>query len=118
MEKIFRDIPRLKMIHPMDWETFYIDTLKRKVDIVVNPIISSKFNSFRSPTKFFDITRLGAVGLYSDLEPFNKFINNNHDGILLKNNIEDWTKEIFYLLDNKKERERLFSNALKRLVNN
>ena len=61
---------------------------------------------------------MGAVGLYSDLEPFNKFINNNHDGILLKNNIEDWTKEIIYLLDNKKERERLFSNALKRLVNN
>ena len=116
--KFFRDIPRLKMIHPMDWETFYIDTLKRKVDIVVNPIISSKFNSFRSPTKFFDITRLGAVGLYSDLEPFNKFINNNHDGILLKNNIEDWTKKIIYLIDNKKERERLFSNALKRLANN
>ena len=113
--KFFRDIPRLKMIHPTDWETFYIDTLKRKVDIVVNPIISSKFNSFRSPTKFFDITRLGAVGLYSNLEPFNKFINNNHDGILLKNNIEDWSKEIFYLLDNKKERKRLFSNALKKI---
>ena len=113
--KFFRDIPRLKMIYPTDWETFYIDTLKRKVDIVVNPIISSKFNSFRSPTKFFDITRLGAVGLYSNLEPFNKFINNNHDGILLKNNIEDWSKEIFYLLDNKKERKRLFSNALKKI---
>ena len=114
----FRSIPKMKMIFPMDWETFYMDTSNRKVDLVLNPIFKSNFNNFRSPTKFFDTTRLGAVGLYSDLEPFSNFINNNIDGILLDNNINDWIEKIFFLLDNKDVRENLYENALKRLEKN
>ena len=110
----FRSIPRMKMIFPMDWETFYIDTSTRKVDLVLNPIFKSNFNDFRSPTKFFDTTRLGAVGLYSDLEPFSEFIINNHDGILLENDIDNWIEKISFLLDNKDLRDGLYLNALKR----
>ena len=111
----FRSIPRLKMIHPMDWETFYLDSLTRKVDIVLNPIMNSKFNKYRSPTKFFDTTRLGAIGIYSDKEPFSNFIKDNHDGILLDNNINLWIKKINNLLENKNERRRIYINAQKKL---
>ena len=111
----FRSIPRLKMIHPMDWETFYLDSLTRKVDIVLNPIMNSKFNKYRSPTKFFDTTRLGAVGIYSDKEPFSNFIKDNYDGILLDNNINLWIKKINNLLENKNERRRIYINAQKKL---
>ena len=111
----FRSIPRLKMIYPMDWETFYLDSLTRKVDIVLNPIMHSKFNKYRSPTKFFDTTRLGAIGIYSDKEPFSNFIKDNHDGFLLDNNINLWIKKINNLLENKDERRRIYINALKKL---
>ena len=110
----FRSIPRIKMSYPLDWETFFYDTTIGKADIVLNPIFKSNFNNFRSPTKFFDITRLEAVGIYSNLKPFCDFINDNHDGILLDNNIDDWIEKIFLLLDNSDLRERLFLNALKR----
>ena len=110
----FRTIPRMKMIYPMDWETFYIDTSSRKVDLVLNPILSSNFNNFRSPTKFFDTTRLGAVGLYSNQKPYSNFINNNLDGILLDNNIDNWFDKVSFLLENKDLRETLYHNALKR----
>mgnify|MGYP001231638845 FL=1 len=110
----FRAIPRMKMIFPMDWETFYMDTSTRKVDLVLNPILSGKFNKFRSPTKFFDTTRLGAVGLYSNIEPFSDFINNNTDGILLDNNVDIWIEKICFLLENKDVRKVLYLNALKR----
>ena len=102
------------MSYPVNWETFFLDTSIDKVDIVLNPIFNSNFNNFRSPTKFFDITRLEAVGIYSNLKPFCDFINDNHDGILLDNNIDDWIEKISYLLDNSDVRERLFLNALKR----
>ena len=102
------------MSYPLDWETFYLDTVVGKVDIVLNPIFNSNFNNFRSPTKFFDITRLEAVGIYSNLEPFSSYIHDNHDGILLDNNVDDWTEKISYLLDNSDVRERLLVNALKR----
>ena len=111
----FRSIPRTKMIYPMDWETFFLDTALGKVDIVLNPIINSNFNNFRSPTKFFDTTRLGAVGIYSNTEPFADFINNNHDGILVDNDIELWNKKINYLLENSDLRNQLLLNAQKRI---
>ena len=110
----FSSIPRIKMSYPLDWETFFFDTTLGKVDIVLNPIFNSNFNNFRSPTKFFDITRLEAVGIYSNLKPFCDFINDNHDGIFLDNNIDDWIEKISYLLDNSDVRESLFLNALKR----
>ena len=102
------------MSYPVNWETFFLDTSIDKVDIVLNPIFNSNFNNFRSPTKFFDITRLQAVGIYSNLKPFSDFINNNHDGILLDNNIDNWIEKICFLLDNADQREKLFLNALKR----
>ncbi len=113
----FRSVPRIKMSYPLDWETFFFDTTTGKVDIVLNPIFNSNFNNFRSPTKFFDITRLEAVGIYSNLKPFRGFINHNHDGILLDNNIDDWIEKISFLLDNSDVREKLFLNALKRSEN-
>ena len=113
----FRSIPRTKMIYPMDWETFFLDTSLGKVDIVLNPIINSNFNNFRSPTKFFDTTRLKAVGIYSNTRPYSDFINNNQDGILLENNIDNWVDKISFLLDNRELRESLYLNALKRVKN-
>ena len=113
----FRSIPRMKITYPLDWETFFLDTSISKADIVVNPIFKSNFNNYRSPTKFYDITRLEAVGIYSNEKPFAQFVNNNHDGILLDNNIDDWIQKIFFLLDNSREREKLFINALKRTRN-
>ena len=92
-----------------------MDTSTRKIDIVLNPIIKSNFNDYRSPTKFFDTTRLGAVGIYSNTAPFDAFIRNNQDGILLENNIDLWNDKISYLLSNVNERERLFLNAQKRI---
>ena len=110
----FRSVPRMKITYPLDWETFFLDTSINKADIVVNPIFKSNFNNYRSPTKFFDITRLEAVGIYSNERPFAQFVNNNHDGILLDNNIDDWIQKIYFLLDNSIEREKLYINALKR----
>ena len=111
----FRSIPRMKMSYPLDWETFLLDTSIGKSDIVLNPIFNSNFNNFRSPTKFFDITRLKAVGIYSNSKPYCDFINNNHDGILLDNNIDKWIEKISFLLDNSDVRQRLLLNAQKRL---
>ena len=98
----------------MDWNTFLLDTQNRSVDIVLNPIIKSNFNSYRSPTKFIDTVRLGAIGIYSDELPYSKFIKNNHDGILLKNNIELWVENINFLIENKEIRKTLYKNSLKR----
>jgi len=111
----FKSIARIKMIYPMDWESFLLDTQNRNVDIVLNPILVSEFNSFRSPTKFFDTTRLGAVGIYSDSLPYSKFVNHNFDGILLPNDLNLWCQNIYDLLENSNKREFLYLNAKRRI---
>ncbi len=113
--KYFKSIPRIKMIYPMDWESFLLDTRNRNVDIVLNPILKSEFNSFRSPTKFFDTTRLGAVGIYSKTTPYSSFIKDNYDGVLLENDLDSWCQNINYLLDDENKRDYIYSNAKKRL---
>lgn len=113
--KYFREIPRIKMIYPMDWESFFLDTQNRSVDVVLNPILKSEFNLYRSPTKFFDTTRLGAVGIYSKTSPYSNFIKNNYDGILLKNDIDLWCNNINILLDNPKKREYIYLNAITKI---
>tara|TARA_S200000501_G_scaffold369764_1_gene409766 strand:- start:448 stop:1374 length:927 start_codon:yes stop_codon:yes gene_type:complete len=113
--KYFKSIPRIKMIYPMDWESFLLDTRHRNVDIVLNPILKSEFNVFRSPTKFFDTTRLGAVGIYSKNSPYSSFVKDNYDGILLENDLDLWCKNIHYLLDNKYKRDYIYANANKRV---
>lgn len=110
----FKLVPRIKMIFPMDWESFLLDTQNRKVDIVLNPVLRSEFNYLRSPTKFFDTTRLGAVGIYSDNLPYSDFVNHNYDGILLKNDLDLWCQNIHDLLQNKNKSQFLYLNALKR----
>lgn len=115
-ESYFKSIPKLKLIYLMDWETFFLDTQNRNVDIVLNPIFHSEFNSFRSPTKFFDTTRLGAVGIYSKTKPYSSFVKDNYDGILLKNDLDLWCQNIIELLENPNKREYLYQNAIKKLV--
>ena len=110
----FRSVPRIKIIYPMDWDTFLLDSENRKIDIILNPLIMSEFNRFRSPTKFFDTTRMGAIGIYSNNLPYSSFIKNNIDGILLDNDLQLWLNKIDFLLNNERERKRIYKNALSR----
>ena len=70
MEKLFQISSKNKNVISIGLGTFFLDTTIGKADIVLNPIFNSNFNNFRSPTKFFDTTRLEAVGIYSNLKPF------------------------------------------------
>ena len=115
--RLYRHIPRVSILYPTNWETFHMNTLLSNVDVVLNPIINSNFNKYRSPTKFFDTTRLGAVGIYSNCAPFKNFIKDYKDGILLENDIEIWKKEIYHILNNVEARQVIYLNASKRANN-
>ena len=102
-----RDIPRLKMIYPMNWECFLLDSYLNSVDIVLVPLLNSSFNYSRSAIKFFDVVRLNAVGIYSNRLPYSEFISNNVDGVLLNDNHTDWINTIDYLLSNHELMDKL-----------
>ena len=109
--KPFDGIPRMRKLHPMPWEDYITHARATPLHIGLAPLLETNFNAFRAATKFFDITRCRAVGLYSDASPFNKAIQNHHSGVLLKENPRDWAKEILNLLKEPSIAVRMAKNA-------
>ena len=63
--KRFKGVPRVTVLHPMPWQDYFTMTSHRTMDIGLAPLLDTPFNRARSHTKFLDITRQGAVGVYS-----------------------------------------------------
>lgn len=94
----FRGLPRVRLLYPMDWETFCLDTGNRRVDLMLAPLLKGSFNSGRAPVKVFDARRLGAVGLYSDRPPYRGCVRDGVDGVLLPDDPQAWLGMIDALL--------------------
>ena len=60
------------------------------MDIGLAPLFVSPFNNARSYTKFLDIARQGAVGLYSQYYPCVDDIENSGAGFICNDDIDDW----------------------------
>ena len=115
--KEFKKIKRVRMLHPLNWETFLLDTGNRSIDIYLAPLFSTTFNLSRSPVKFLDAVRLKSVGIYSNCRPYSNFINNDVDGVLLPNSHDIWIRTIETLLENKEKRKEIVNASLSRAKN-
>ena len=103
----FRGLPRVRLLYPMDWETFCLDTGNRGVDLMLAPLLEAPFNAGRAPVKVFDARRLGAVGLYSDRPPYRDCIRDGVDGVLLPDEPQVWLEMIDALLADPTRRQQL-----------
>jgi glycosyltransferase involved in cell wall biosynthesis len=116
VNRLYRDLPRVTVVHPMRWLSYlaYTSTVRR--DIGLAPLMPEPFNAARAPTKFFDFVRMGAVGLYSDVPPYSDFIRSGVDGILLPNDPEAWAAAIIELVSNEERRIRMAKAAHERAM--
>ena len=105
--KRFRHLPRTRLLYPMDWESYLLDTGNREIDILLSPLLKNRFNQGRSATKFFEAARLKAAGLYSARDPYAAFVEHGVDGLLLEDDPSLWLQEIERLLDNPGQRQEL-----------
>jgi hypothetical protein len=111
VNRLFRALPRVMVIHPLPWDSYChtLPTLSHHIGLV--PLLPGSFNNGRSHTKFFDLTRLGSVGIYSDTPPYNSFIRDGIDGILLKNDPNLWATTIIQLAKDAERRNELLRQA-------
>jgi glycosyltransferase involved in cell wall biosynthesis len=113
----FRDLPRLRIIHPMKWANYLTETGSGRIDILLSPLMESPVNAARAAVKFIDAARTGAAGLYSDRLPYKNFIRHGIDGLLLSDNHRDWINAIENLIQNPIKRQELASQARQRAFN-
>lgn len=109
--KHYRDLPRVSVLHPMSWQNYLAYTKTHQLDIGLAPLLESDFNLARGPVKFYDFVRMGAVGVYSNCAPYNDFIEQNINGILLENDPQRWVDAITLLINKEKKRAELANNA-------
>lgn len=115
--KQFKHLSRVTIVHPMQWLNYLDYTSHTQRDIGLVPLLPSKFNAGRGPTKFFDLTRLGAVGLYSNIKPYSDFIRHGVDGFLLPNDPQVWIETIVTLHQDKELKTHILQAAQARIQN-
>ena len=107
----FRDLPRVTVLHPMRWPNYLAHTHSRRIDIGLAPLLPGRFNAGRGAVKFYDYARMGAFGLYSAVPPYDGFIRPDQDGLLLPNDPEAWLRGIVALAADPETRLRLARSA-------
>ncbi|MDE8809135.1 UNVERIFIED_CONTAM: glycosyltransferase family 1 protein [Aeromonas hydrophila] len=109
--KLYRDLPRVSVLHPMTWQNYLDYTKTHRLDIGLAPLLDSDFNLARGPVKFYDFVRMGAVGVYSNCAPYSDIIEQNINGVLLENDPQKWIKALSLLVNIEQKRRELARNA-------
>jgi hypothetical protein len=109
--KLFRSIPRVRCLYPMSWPDFLGHTSSFRADLGLAPLLDTPFNRSRAPVKFFDITRTGAAGIYSQGPTFGGVVRNGVNGLILPNDPREWAAAIVRLLRTPTERQSLAAQA-------
>ncbi|MFN9621666.1 MAG: glycosyltransferase [Cyanobacteriota bacterium] len=112
----FRDLPRVRILHPMRWSNYLAETGPGRVDLLLSPLLESPWNAARAPVKFVDAARCGAAGLYSDRVPYRGFIRHEIDGLLLPDQPQNWLEAIETLMDDSAMRRRLAEEGRRRAL--
>jgi hypothetical protein len=114
--KIAGKLPRVSVLHQMSWENYLSFTCTQTRDIGLAPLLTNRFNAARGATKFYDYARMGAVGLYSDVPPYQGFIRDGVDGFLVPNQPDLWVEKLLQLADNQPQRTLLSAQIQQRLM--
>lgn len=109
--RLFKNLPRTSVIHPMKWPSYQSFIAMRHYHIGLNPLLDVDFNRARSYTKFFDITRCKAVGIYSPNTACANIITNGQDGLIVDLEPSKWVDAILMLAQDETLRQNLLQQA-------
>lgn len=108
----FAHLPGVQVVHPMGWPSYKAFIQRPGRTLGLAPLLDTRFNAARAPTKFFDITAAGAVGIYADTPVYQRPVKHNENGLLLPmDNPDLWAEEVLRLLSSPRERGEMFRCA-------
>lgn len=69
-------------------------------DIGLAPLFDTPFSNKKYFNKFFEYSKNGITGIYSNHLPYTFIIKDKKNGLLVENTVEDWYRVICYAIDN------------------
>lgn len=100
-------LPNFERVKPMDWADYKAYAARRPAHVSLAPMLGTPFNAAKSVVKLLDAASLGAVGVYSDVEPYDTAIRHDVDGLLLDNDPPVWRRALAGLTEQPKRLKRL-----------
>ena len=82
------ELPNVVAKAPSSWDDFKQADWRAHIGIA--PMLRTPYNSGKSIVKIMDIARFGALGLYSNVEPFSGAVTSGQNGFLLENDPAAW----------------------------
>lgn len=70
VHRMFRDIPRVRVLHPIRWPSYLSVLAAGRYDIGLVPLLDTPFNRARSGIKALEIAAIGARGILSRRAPY------------------------------------------------
>lgn len=111
VRRLYRGISRVRVVHPMPWKDYLAHAGSVRYQVGLAPCFDTDFNRARSHSKVFDITRLGAAGVYSNGTPYAEKVTHGRTGWLCENVAEKWVEALTLLLKNRELSTSLYSEA-------
>jgi hypothetical protein len=111
VNKKYRTLSRVNIVHPMKWPAYQIFLATQGRHIGLAPLVETSFNKSRSYTKFFDITRAGAAGIYATQEPYSAIITDKKNGLLINRDPDSWVSAILLLATDENFRSKIIEQA-------
>lgn len=91
---------------------------KEQFDVGLAPLEDTSFCRRKYFVKYIEYSKYGILGMYSDSYPYKFVVRNKENGILVKNSIEEWMKEITRLIECPLEIKRMIEVARQDLREN
>lgn len=114
--RLYRDVPRVTVIHPMRWPTYQALVSMSGRHVGLAPLLDLPFNRARSYTKFFDITHCGAVGVYAADGACAEVVRHGVEGLVVPMEPEAWLDAILRLTADDSLRQTMLRNAEARVL--
>jgi hypothetical protein len=114
--RLYRSLPRISVVHTMKWAAYQQFLSMQGRHIGLAPLLEHPFNRGRSYTKFFDITRCGAVGIYSPGSVYSDVLSHGLDGLVVELDQALWVEAILRLAQDEPLRQDLLRNAGIKLI--
>ncbi|WP_341582296.1 glycosyltransferase [Marinobacter metalliresistant] len=109
----FAHLHGVHVVHPMSWPAYKAFIQRPGRTIGLAPLRDTTFNAARAPTKFYDITAAGAVGLYADTPVYRRLVAHGKNGLLLPmDSPQVWVEAALDLLDDREKRKALVCHEI------
>lgn len=89
----------IHQINTMPYEQYKQYMMSHDFDIGLAPLEDNPFSNRKYFNKFFEYSKNGIVGLYSNCLPYTLVIKNNVNGILVENSVGAWKEALCYAIN-------------------